>query len=484
MSAEMEKSLKPVIGLEIHAQLTTRSKMFCGCRNRYGEPPNSLTCPVCLGLPGALPVINRRAVEYAMKLILAVGGEVNRQSVMARKNYFYPDLPKGYQISQYQSPIGRGGEIGFDIGQQRKKVRLIRIHLEEDAGKLIHPEKGENFTRVDLNRCGVPLLEIVTEPELESPAEARAFLIKLRQILQYLEICSGDMEKGALRCDANVSLAQSDGKRPGIRTELKNLNSFRAVENALAYEITRQTRLIQSGKEVMQETLLWDEAGKQTQSMRGKEEAEDYRYFAEPNLYPIDLDKKWTEKVKSSLPESPDRKIDRFIRQYKIPVYDAAVLAQTRELADYFESAAKEGPNPKSLANWLMGEVLGFLNQSRIGIGDIKISPKMLGELLRSLESDIISGKMARVVFEKMLASGKSANEIIEAESLRQIADPEELSGIIRRVLEANEKQVRKYREGKTGLFHFFVGRVMKETDGKAKPEAVNRILRELLDGG
>lgn len=475
--------LEPVIGLEVHVQLLTASKMFCACRAAYDAPPNSLTCPVCLGHPGALPVLNRKAVEFAVKMILAVGGKVQHHSVFARKNYFYPDLPKGYQISQYDQPIGLGGNVDIEVEGVAREIGLTRIHLEEDAGKSLHPEGDENFSRIDMNRCGIPLLEIVTQPEINSPEEAREFLIKLKRILQYLGICSGDMEKGALRCDANISLRQSGAVGPGIRTELKNLNSFRAVARALAYEMKRQAGVLDSGNEVVQETRLWDEATERTESMRGKEESEDYRYFPEPDLAACEIDREFIESVRATLPELPDAKRVRLVSEYGIPVYDAQVLTDRPDIADYFEGVAKKVGDKKKASNWVMVEVLRVLSEKKIEICDLNVSTDMLSELLLSLESNIISGKIAKAVFEEMVATGKRASEIIDQRGIRQITDREELLPIVDKILNNEQEMVQKYKEGKAGLFGHFVGRVMAATDGRANPRLVNEILREKLDG-
>jgi aspartyl-tRNA(Asn)/glutamyl-tRNA(Gln) amidotransferase subunit B len=475
--------LEPVIGLEVHAQLLTASKMFCGCRAAYGEPPNSLTCPVCLGHPGTLPVLNRQAVKFAVKTILALGGQVQHRSVFARKNYFYPDLPKGYQISQYDRPIGLGGKLSIDLGGITREIRLIRIHLEEDAGKSLHPEGEETFSRIDLNRCGIPLLEIVTQPEIHSPEEAREFLIKLKRILQYLGICSGNMEKGALRCDANISLRRQGTVAPGTRTELKNLNSFRAVARALAYEMKRQTGILNSSGEVIQETRFWDDVAEKTESMRGKEESEDYRYFPEPDLTACEIDREIIESVRSILPELPDAKKERLMSEYGLSAYDAGIMTDSLAVADYFEGVAKKIGSKKLAANWVMVEVLRALKEKNIEICDFNLSSDLLSELLLSVESNIISGKMAKDIFEEMVISGRRASEIIDQKGIRQITLREELVPIIDKVLNTEREQVEKYKDGKTRLFGYFVGKVMEATAGRANPELVNEILREKLDG-
>ena len=477
------KEYEPVIGLEVHAQLLTASKMFCGCRAEFGAPPNSHTCPVCLGHPGALPVLNKRAVEYAVKMILAVGGEVKFHSVFARKNYFYPDLPKGYQISQYDRPIGMGGKVHIDLKGYSKTISIARIHLEEDAAKLLHPEHGEGVTRIDFNRCGVPLIEIVSKPDIRTPHEARAYLNKMKQVLRYLNICSGDMEKGALRCDANVSLRLRGSEGFGIRTELKNLNSFKAVEKALTYEIERQAEILESGGVVSQATMLWDENRQKTELMRGKEESEDYRYFPEPDLINLEIDEKRIEDIKSSLPELPDVKMNRIVKEYGIPRYDAAVLTDSPELADYFEAVAKGVKDKKLASNWVMVELLRVVRERKADIRSFVVNPEMLAELLQNIESGIISQKMAKEIFEEMVNTGRRAAAIIDEKGLKQITDKDELICTVGIVLNAQKDQVEKYRHGKTGLFEFFVGQVIRETGGKADPRVVRDILKEKLDG-
>ena len=474
---------EPVIGLEVHAQLLTDSKIFCGCRSEYGAEANSLTCPVCLGLPGALPVLNKKAVEFAMRMIAAVGGRVHRRSVFARKNYFYPDLPKGYQISQFDKPIGEGGaiEYGTDNGS-RKGCRLTRIHLEEDAGKSLHPEHGEAYTRVDLNRCGTPLIEIVSEPEIESPEEAYSYLTKLKQILQYVEVCSGDMEKGHLRCDANVSVRPVGSTRLGTRTELKNMNSFKGVERALKYEIERQVELIKAGGEVEQVTLLWDEKKQVAEPMRSKEESHDYRYFPEPDLVNLVIDDDWIEAVRKSLPEMPDVRADRFVSQFDLRPYDAAVLTDSRALADYYEQVMAHFDDARAASNWIQTELLALLKDNKQELHDCPVSPEMLAELLSKVKSGDISGKMAKTVFEEMFATGKAPDVVIAEKGLVQVSDESSLIPLVEKVIAAYPDNVAKYRSGKTKMFGFFVGQVMKETAGQANPQIVNRLLKERLD--
>lgn len=484
-----------IIGLEVHAQLLTDSKIFCGCPASYGADPNSQTCPVCLGLPGVLPVLNKKAVEYAIKMVLAVGGTVAPHSIFARKNYFYPDLPKGYQISQYDQPLAVGGSIEIPESKMKKRIDLTRIHLEEDAGKSLHSEdnsytstssnvrqKGE--TLVDMNRCGVPLIEIVSQPDMRSPKEATLFLGKLKQILEYLEICSGNMEEGSLRCDANVSVRPIGQEQLGVKTEVKNMNSFKAVEKALSFEIERQIKIIESGGTLVQETLLWDAEKEEIVPMRSKEESHDYRYFPEPDLVVLNVGKNWIEEIKKNLPELPEVRKNRFIQQYKIPEYDAELLTTEKNLADYYENSVKIYPNPKTVSNWVMGEVLRELKERKISVSEFKITPEKLANLLKPIDSGLISGTIAKQVFVEMAETGKSAEKIIQEKGLVQVTDTKELESVIELVLKENPQEVEKYRSGKERVFGFFVGEVMKKTKGKANPALVNQILKEKLKNG
>ena len=479
LSSVME--YEAVIGLEVHAQLLTDSKIFCPCSTTFGAEPNTQTCPVCTGMPGSLPVLNRRVVEFALKLALATHCEIARWSLFARKNYFYPDLPKGYQISQYEFPIARGGyiEIPTDDGG-RKRIGITRIHMEEDAGKLIHDEE-KPYSYVDFNRTGVPLLEIVSEPDIRSPKEAVEYLKMLRAILQYLEICDGDMEKGSFRCDANVSVRPKGSQTFGTRTEVKNMNSFRHVERALAYEIKRQIRVISGGGEVVQETRLWDPQRGVTEPMRGKEEAHDYRYFPDPDLVPLVVEDEWIEEVRKGLPELPLERKERFVREYQIPEYDAGVLTSSKALADYYEECVRLFPEPKQVSNWVMGEILRLLNEEKKEVEDCPVRPEGLAELLGLIKDGTISGKIAKTVLEEMYRTGKGAREIVEARGLVQISDEGLLREKVKEVLQSLPKEVEEYKKGKEKLFGFFVGQVMKITQGKANPRLVNQILKELL---
>ena len=471
---------EPVIGLEVHAQLLTDSKIFCSCSTQFGAEPNSHTCPICMGMPGVLPVLNRKVVEYTMKMALATHCRINGACNFARKNYFYPDLPKGYQISQYAEPLSEHGYVDIEINGGKKRVGITRIHMEEDAGKLLHDEHNP-LSYVDLNRTGVPLIEIVSEPDMRSAEEAAAYLRRLHEILVYLEICDGNMEEGSFRCDANVSLRPRGETAFGTRAELKNMNSFRNVQRALEYEIKRQQYILEGGQVVVQETRLWDDSQGVTHSMRGKEEAHDYRYFPDPDLVPIMIGNTWIEEVGKSLPELPLEKRERFIREYEIPPYDAGVLTSSRALADYFEEVARLSGKPKIAGNWIMGDVLRFLNEEKRDIRDCPILPGSLAEMILLIEEGAISGKMAKDVIEDMYKTGKGPREIIETRGLVQITDEQALKKAIEEVLAANPAQVEQYRGGREKLFGYFVGQVMKETKGKANPALVNELLKKML---
>jgi aspartyl-tRNA(Asn)/glutamyl-tRNA(Gln) amidotransferase subunit B len=468
------------MGLEVHAQLLTESKIFCACSTRFGAAANTQTCPVCAGMPGVLPVLNEMAVEYAVRMGMATGCSIRQRSRFARKNYFYPDLPKGYQISQFEEPLCTDGHLTVETQAGERTIRIERIHLEEDAGKTLHDQDPDS-SLVDLNRTGTPLIEIVSEPDLRDPLEAHAYLAKLKQILVYLEICDGNMEEGSLRCDANVSLRPAGQSTLGTKTEIKNLNSFKGVEAALRHEIKRQVALLDSGQRVVQETRLWDAQRGETRVMRSKEEAHDYRYFPEPDLLPLILDTAWLERVRAALPELPDSKRERFQVQYGLGRYHAHVLTGTRALADYYESAVGAGGDPKRLANWVQTELLGLLNARGIGIEASPISAASLSELVRLVEADRISGKMAKDVFAEMQRSGEAAGSIVERRGLEQISDRTALLPVVQRILEANPGEVEKYREGKTKLLGFFVGQAMKATRGQANPQELEQLLRESL---
>jgi aspartyl-tRNA(Asn)/glutamyl-tRNA(Gln) amidotransferase subunit B len=473
---------EPVIGLEVHAQLNTTTKIFCGCSTAFGAPPNTHTCPVCLGMPGVLPVLNRRVVEFTLRMALATHCDINPESRFARKNYFYPDLPKGYQISQYELPIARSGWIEIQVGGDRKRIRINRIHMEEDAGKLIH-DPLRPVSRVDFNRTGVPLIEIVSEPDLRSPEEAGAYLRQLRAIVRYLGICDGNLEEGSFRCDANVSIRPFGEQMFGIRTELKNLNSFKHVEKALQYEIMRQTETLRDGGRVIQETRLWEPDRNRSTSMRGKEEAHDYRYFPDPDLLPLTISTEWIERVRHELPELPEAKRDRFVDDYGLPAYDADLLTTDRELADYFETCLETFNNPKPVSNWIMGPLLGVLNATGKSIDASPVSPENLGRLLQLIEGGVISGKIAKTVFDEMAMSGHAPDRIVKEQGLVQVSDATQIETAVDKVMAANPDEVQAYRSGKTKLLGFFVGQVMRETKGKANPQVVNEVLSEKLKG-
>jgi aspartyl-tRNA(Asn)/glutamyl-tRNA(Gln) amidotransferase subunit B len=469
-----------VIGLEVHAQLLTQSKIFCGCPTTFGAPPNTQTCPVCLGMPGVLPVLNKKVVDYALKMALATNCTVAPESVFARKNYFYPDLPKGYQISQYELPLAEHGYLDIAVNGRKKRIGITRIHLEEDAGKLIHSDTRP-VSFVDLNRTGVPLIEIVSEPDLREPEEAVGYLKGLRNILLYLEICDGNMEEGSLRCDANISLRPAGATAFGTKTELKNINSFRFVRQALEYEIRRQRALLAEGREIVQETRLWDAAKGQTFSMRGKEEAHDYRYFPDPDLVPTKVDAEWLEEIRRSLPELPMARAARFVSDLGLPEYDAEVLTSDKALADYLEACLKEFPQPKKVSNWIMVEVMRELKKEEAGIEALQVPPQALGRLLTLVENGDISGKIAKTVFDEMVATGKDPETIIQAKGLTQISDTGTLEAQAREIVAANPKEAADFKAGKTKVMGFFVGQLMKKTKGQANPKLANEIFQRLL---
>lgn len=467
-----------VIGLEIHAQLNTRTKIFCGCSTSFGAPPNSHTCPICLGMPGVLPVLNRAVVEAAIKLGLATCSVINRYSQFARKNYFYPDLPKGYQTSQFDLPIVGRGDIEIEVDGKQKVIGITRIHMEEDAGKLIHDDV-EPVSHIDLNRAGTPLLEIVSEPDMRSPEEAVAYLKKLHAIVRYLGICDGNMQEGSFRCDANISLRPVGQEELGTRTELKNMNSFRHVQHALEYEVRRQRDMLLDGETIVQETLLWNPDKNCSESMRGKEDAHDYRYFPCPDLVPIEIDDQWIARLQEVLPELPDEKKQRFVTQYKLPEYDAVVLTADRAVADYFEEVAAGGVQSKKGSNWIMTELLRELKGD--DISTCRVTPGQLANLLLMVEKNTISGKIAKTVFSDMMESGKDPETIVKEKNLVQVSDEGELTAIVAEIIAANPTQVEDFRNGKTKLMGFFVGQLMQKTKGKANPQMANELFEKAL---
>ncbi len=469
-----------VIGLEIHAQLKTVTKIFCGCSTKFGAPPNSNTCPICLGMPGVLPVLNKKVVEFAIKLGLATNSTINRFSQFARKNYFYPDLPKGYQTSQFDLPIIGRGEIEIEVDGQKKTIGITRIHMEEDAGKLIHDEV-EPVSHVDLNRTGTPLLEIVSEPDIRTPAEAAAYLKKIHAILRYLDICDGNMQEGSFRCDANISLRPVGQEELGTRTELKNMNSFRNVQSALEYEVRRQRDILLDGGKIIQQTLLWDPDKNCSESMRSKEDAHDYRYFPCPDLVPIEISDEWIEEIRGSLPELPDQRKARFVEQYELPEYDAVLLTADREVADYFEATVQGGAQAKKGSNWIMTELMRELKGEEIS--SCRVSPSQLAALLLMVEKNTISGKIAKTVFLDMMESGKDPETIVKEKNLAQVSDVGELLALVKEIVAANPAQAEDFRAGKTKLMGFFVGQLMQKTKGQANPQLANDLFSKELGG-
>ncbi|MGE5507479.1 MAG: Asp-tRNA(Asn)/Glu-tRNA(Gln) amidotransferase subunit GatB [Chitinophagales bacterium] len=473
-----------VIGLEVHAELLTESKLFCSCSTKFGAEPNTHCCPVCLGLPGVLPVLNEKALAYAAKAALALNCEVAEYSKFDRKNYFYPDLPKAYQISQYDLPLALRGWLEVKVNGEPRRIGITRVHLEEEAGKSVHSGEsiiGSEFSLEDYNRTGIPLIEIVSEPDMRSPAEAREYLERLKAILQYTGVSDCKMEEGSLRCDANVSLRPVGQKEFGVKVEIKNMNSFRAVQRALEYEVVRQAELLDAGQPIVQETRAWDEGRGITVSMRGKEEAHDYRYFPEPDLPPMVLKRPWVERLRSELPELPLARAERFVREYGLPEYDADLITSSRRLADWYEAAVKEYHDPKTVANWVMGELLRLLKAEGKEIEEQPLTPAHLVEMLKLIDAGTISGKIAKSVFEEMFQTGKRADQIVKEKGLVQISDEGELVRIIEALLEANPKSVADFKAGKEAALGFLVGQVMKETKGRANPGLVNKLLRERL---
>ena len=468
---------EPVIGLEVHAQLKTNTKIFCSCSTEFGSPSNTHVCPVCLGMPGTLPVLNKKVVEYALLMAMATNCSINQVNRFARKNYYYPDLPKGYQISQYELPIAEHGYLDIEVNGDNKRIGITRIHMEEDAGKLTH-DPHRPLSMIDFNRTGVPLIEIVSEPDIRSPEEAGAYLRQMHAILRYLDICDGNMEEGSFRCDANISIRAKGEKKLGTRAELKNLNSFKNVEKSIEYEIYRQKDILLDNGIIIQETRLWNADTNSTISMRSKEEANDYRYFPDPDLLPVHIDKKWIDTLKKDLPELPQEKKERFIIKHGLTSTDAELLTSSRDMADYFDECVKLFKQPKQIGNWIMGSLLGLLNLEGKTISESPVSAQHLTDMLKLIDKDLISGKIAKTVFDEMAKTGKPPKQIVEEKGLVQLTDRFEIENIIVKIISDNPKEAEAYKNGKTKLFGFFVGQVMKATRGKANPKIVNEILK------
>ncbi len=480
---DVRSRYEPVIGLEVHVQLLTKSKIFCACSTRFGDPPNSNTCPVCLGLPGALPVLNRQAVTMAMKAALALNCAINPRSRFARKNYFYPDLPKGYQISQFDEPLSENGWIDIEVNGARKRIGITRVHLEEDAGKSLHEgfPDSDSKSYIDLNRTGVPLIEIVGEPDLRSPEEAYDYLTRLKTLMLYLEVSDCNMEEGSLRVDANVSVRRAGANEFGTKTEVKNLNSFRFLQKALAYEIERQIEILESGGAIAQETRLYDSQAGRTYGMRSKEYAHDYRYFPEPDLLPLVITDEWKEEVRRSLPELPEARKQRFMRECALPEYDAGQLTSSKPLANYFEDVAKASGEAKLAANWVLSELLYLLKEANQEIEQSPVAARNLAELVALVKQGTVSGKMGKDILAEMFATGKGAHEVVAAKGLEQINDAEKIVAVVREIMAANPAQVAQYRSGKTATMGWFVGQVMKATRGQANPQLVQEVLKREL---
>jgi aspartyl-tRNA(Asn)/glutamyl-tRNA(Gln) amidotransferase subunit B len=470
-----------VVGLEVQVELHTKSKIFCGCSTSFGAPPNTHTCPVCLGHPGVLPVLNRQAVEYAMKAAMAINCEIAEWCKFDRKNYFYPDSPKAYQISQFDQPIGQNGWIDIEVNGKTKRIGITRLHLEEDAGKLTHIDGGFG-SLADFNRVGTPLVEIVSEPDIRSPEEAKAYLEKLRAIMQYCDVSDVKMEEGSLRCDANISIRRFGQEKFGTRAELKNMNSFRGVQRGLEYEELRQADILDSGGIVVQETRRWDEGQGKTISMRSKEEAHDYRYFPDPDLVRLHIDSEWMARVQASIPELPDARQMRYTEQYSLSSYDAGVLTASMKLADFFEESLKHTSDAKASANWIMGELLGYLNANGLELEDVKITGQGLGEMIQLIEKGTISSKIAKTVFKGLVETGKSPQQIVEEQGLVQISDEGAILSVVDAIIAANPQSVEDFRNGKEKAIGFLVGQIMKETKGKANPGLVNKLLMDRLN--
>ncbi len=471
-----------VVGLEVHVELHTKSKIFCGCSTSFGAPPNTHTCPVCLGHPGVLPVLNRQAVEYVMKAAMAINCEIAEWCKFDRKNYFYPDSPKAYQISQYDQPIGQNGWIDIEVNGKTKRIGITRLHLEEDAGKLTHIEGGLG-SLADFNRVGTPLVEIVSEPDIRSPEEAKAYLEKLRAIMLYCDVSDVKMEEGSMRCDANISIRPYGQEKFGTRAELKNMNSFRGVQRGLEYEELRQADILDGGGQVVQETRRWDENQSKTFSMRSKEEAHDYRYFPDPDLVRLHIDDEWKARVRASIPELPDARQARYIAEYGLSSYDAGVLTASMKLANFFEESLKFTTDAKASANWIMGDLLGYLNANNLELEDVKITGQGLGEMIQLIEKGTISTKIAKTVFKGIVETGKSPAHIVEEQGLVQISDEGAIVAVVDAVIAANPQSVEDFRGGKDKAIGFLVGQIMKETKGKANPGLVNKLLMERLKG-
>jgi len=472
-----------VIGLEVHVELKTRSKIFCDSTAEFGSEPNTHVCPVCMGLPGVLPVVNKNVVEYAIRAALALNCRIASYSKFDRKNYYYPDMPKNYQISQYDLPIAEHGYLNIDVNGETRRIGITRLHMEEDTGKLVHQGTITTtpFSLVDYNRAGVPLIEIVSEPDLRSPEEAYEYLNKLKAIIQYTGVSDCKMEEGSLRCDANVSVRPAGSKEFGVKTEIKNMNSFKALQKALTYEVERQIEVVEDGGRIIQETRTWDEGKGVTLSMRSKEYAHDYRYLPDPDLVPMVIDREWVDEIKRSLPELPDDRKERYVGEFGLPAYDAMVLTNTKELADYFEACVSTYSNPKTVSNWVMGDLSRLLNANNTDITDCPIKPEQLAAMLQLLEKGTISGKIAKTVFEEMFASGKDAETIVKEKGLVQISDEGAIAAIVDEVIANNQKSVEDFRAGKDRALGFLVGQVMKASRGKANPEMVNKLLKERL---
>jgi aspartyl-tRNA(Asn)/glutamyl-tRNA(Gln) amidotransferase subunit B len=477
----MDSKYEAVIGLEVHAQLLTETKIFCSCSSKFGAAPNSNICPVCLGHPGVLPVLNKKVVEYSVMMGLATECKINERSVFARKNYFYPDLPKGYQISQYEEPICEHGKITIEFKDGSKKdIGITRIHMEEDAGKSIHDQGNE--TLIDVNRCGTPLCEIVSDPDMRTAEEAYLYLTKLKQILTYLGVCDGNMEEGSLRCDANVSIRLKGETKLGTKAEVKNMNSFRNVEKAIEYEIGRQLDIIEEGGRIIQQTLLWNADSNKVTPMRSKEEAHDYRYFPDPDLMPVVVEESWKNEIGSRLPELPETRRNRFVSQYTLPKYDAEVLTSSRELADYYEKVLTVTNDFKSASNWVMTDILKVINDEKITVNKFPVSAENLGKLIKLINDKVISGKIAKEIFPEMLKTNNDPNIIVKEKNLVQISDTGEIEIVIDRILSDNQKQIEEFLSGKDKVLGFFVGQIMKEMKGKANPQIVNDLLKSKLE--